>query len=218
MIELKNLGEQNSIFNQYIMEIRNIDIQKDSMRFRRNIERMGEIFAYEISKTLHYQSELITTPLGQCEIGLMDKQPVIATVLRAGLPLHQGFLNYFDKADNAFISAYRMHIPPNDFEVKVEYISSPDLTDRTLILCDPMVASGQSMVLSYEALMEAYGQPKHVHIVSLIASTEGMNYVRKNVKSNVTLWTGAVDSEMTAQAYIVPGLGDAGDLAFGKKE
>ena len=218
MVELKNLGEQNSIFNQYIMEIRNIDIQKDSMRFRRNIERMGEIFAYEISKTLNYKNNLITTPLGQCEIELMDKQPVIATVLRAGLPLHQGFLNYFDKADNAFISAYRMHIPPNDFEVKVEYISSPDLTGRTLILCDPMVASGQSMVLSYEALIEAYGKPAHVHIVSLIASAEGMEYVRKNVKSNVTLWTGAVDAEMTAQAYIVPGLGDAGDLAYGKKE
>jgi len=218
MIELKNLGEQNSIFNQYIMEIRNIDIQKDSMRFRRNIERMGEIFAYEISKTLNYKNNLITTPLGQCEIELMDKQPVIATVLRAGLPLHQGFLNYFDKADNAFISAYRMHIPPNDFEVKVEYISSPDLKGRTLILCDPMVASGQSMVLSYEALIEAYGKPAHVHIVSLIASAEGMEYVRKNVKSNVTLWTGAVDAEMTAQAYIVPGLGDAGDLAYGKKE
>jgi uracil phosphoribosyltransferase len=218
MVELKNLGDQNSLFNQYIMEIRNVDIQKDSMRFRRNIERMGEIFAYEISKTLSYSSELITTPLGQCDIDIIDKQPVIATVLRAGLPLHQGFLNYFDRADNAFISAYRMHVPPNDFEVKVEYISSPDLTDRTLILCDPMVASGQSMVLSYEALLEAYGNPKHVHIVSLIGSAEGMKYVKNNVKSNVTLWTGAVDAEMTAHAYIVPGLGDAGDLAFGKKE
>ena len=218
MVELKNLGEQNSLFNQYIMEIRNVDIQKDSMRFRRNIERMGEIFAYEISKTLSYSPELITTPLGQCNIDLIEKQPVIATVLRAGLPLHQGFLNYFDGADNAFISAYRMHVPPNDFEVKVEYISSPDLTDRTLILCDPMVASGQSMVLSYEALLEAYGNPKHVHIVSLIGSAEGMKYVKNKVKSNVTLWTGAVDAEMTAHAYIVPGLGDAGDLAFGKKE
>tara|TARA_R110002050_G_scaffold200591_1_gene335515 strand:- start:58160 stop:58816 length:657 start_codon:yes stop_codon:yes gene_type:complete len=218
MIEVRNLGKQNSIFNQYIMEIRNVDIQKDSMRFRRNIERMGEIFAYEISKTLNYESTLITTPLGQCNIDLMDKQPVIATVLRAGLPLHQGFLNYFDKADNAFISAYRMHLPPNDFEVKVEYVSSPDLTNRTLILCDPMVASGQSMVLSYEALLEAYGNPKHVHIVSLIGSSEGMKYVKNHVKSNVTLWTGAIDAEMTAHAYIVPGLGDAGDLAFGKKE
>ena len=213
-----NLGEQNSIFNQYISEIRNVDVQNDSLRFRRNIERLGEIFAYEISKTMNFKSNLITTPLGQCDINLIDSEPVIATVLRAGLPLHQGMLNYFDKADNAFVSAYRMHIPPDDFEVKVEYISSPNLTDRVLILCDPMVASGQSMVLSYDALLEAYGHPKHIHIVSIIASAEGMAYVQDNVKSNVTIWTGAIDAEMTAQAYIVPGLGDAGDLAFGKKE
>lgn len=218
MVEVINLGEQNSIFNQYIMEIRNVEIQKDSMRFRRNIERMGEIFAYEISKWLDYSPELITTPLGQCDINLMEKQPVIATVLRAGLPLHYGLLNYFDRADNAFVSAYRMHIAPDDFEVKVEYISSPDLQERTLILCDPMLASGQSMLLSYEALLEAYGNPKHVHIVSVISSSEGIQHVKKHVKSNVTIWTGAIDSEMTAQSYIVPGLGDAGDLAFGKKE
>lgn len=218
MVEVINIGDQNSLFNQFISEIRNVDVQNDSMRFRRNIERMGEIFAYEISKTMNFESNLITTPLGQCDISLLDSEPVIATVLRAGLPLHQGLLNYFDKADNAFVSAYRMHIPPDDFEVKVEYISSPDLTGRTLILCDPMVASGQSMVLSYDALIEAYGKPKHIHIVSIIASAEGMHYVRNNVKDNVTIWTGAIDSEMTAQAYIVPGLGDAGDLAYGKKE
>ncbi len=218
MIEIINLGEQNSIFNQFVMEIRNVDIQNDSMRFRRNIERIGEIFAYEISKRLSYKSELITTPLGQIDINLMQKQPVIATVLRAGLPLHSGFLNVFDKADNAFVSAYRLHNPPNDFEVKVEYLSSPDLTGKTLILCDPMLATGQSMVLSYEALIEAYGYPSHVHIVSIISSAEGIAYVKEHVKSNVTIWTGAVDSEMTAQAYIIPGLGDAGDLAFGVKE
>ena len=218
MIEVINLGEQDSIFNQFISEIRSVDVQNDSMRFRRNIERMGEIFAYEVSKRLNFKSNLITTPLGQCDINLMDNQPVIATVLRAGLPLHQGFLNYFDKAGNAFVSAYRMHIPPNDFEVKVEYISCPDLTGRTLILCDPMLASGQSMVLSYKALLETYGEPDHVHIVSIISSSEGTQYVKDNVKSNVTMWTGAIDTEMTAQAYIVPGLGDAGDLAFGKKE
>lgn len=218
MIEVINLGDQNSIFNQFISEIRDVEIQNDSMRFRKNIERMGEIFAYEVSKKLSFKSKVITTPLGQCDINLLDNQPVLATVLRAGLPLHQGFLNYFDKAGNAFVSAYRMHIPPNDFEVKVEYISCPDLTGRTLILCDPMLASGQSMVLSYKALLETYGEPDHVHIVSIIASAEGMEYVKHNVKSNVTLWTGAIDSEMTAQAYIIPGLGDAGDLAFGKKE
>jgi len=217
MIEVINLGEQNSIFNQFVMEIRNVEIQNDSMRFRRNIERMGEVFAYEVSKKLKYKSSLITTPLGQIDIELVEDQPVIATVLRAGLPLHSGFLNYFDKAGNAFVSAYRMHIPPNDFEVKVEYISSPDLKGKTLILCDPMLASGQSMVLSYKALLEAYGEPDHVHIVSIISSAEGTEYVITQVKSNVTIWTGAIDSEMTAQAYIVPGLGDAGDLAFGEK-
>ena len=218
MIEVINLGTQNSIFNQFIMEIRNVDIQNDSMRFRRNIERMGEVFAYEVSKKLDYESSLITTPLGQVEINLIKNQPVVATVLRAGLPLHSGFLNYFDKAGNAFVSAYRMHIAPDDFEVKVEYISSPDLTGKTLILCDPMIASGQSMILSYNALLEAYGEPDAVHIVSIISSAEGVEYVKDNVKSNVTIWTGAIDSEMTAHAYIVPGLGDAGDLSFGKKE
>lgn len=218
MIEVVNLGKQNSIFNQFVMEIRNVNVQNDSMRFRRNIERMGEIFAYEISKKLSFKEELITTPLGQCDINLIQKQPVIATVLRAGLPLHSGFLNMFDKADNAFVSAYRLHMPPDDFEVKVEYMSSPDLTGKTLILCDPMMATGQSMVLSYEALIEGYGKPSHVHVVSIISSVEGVEYVKKHVKSNVTIWTGAIDSELTAQAYIVPGLGDAGDLAFGVKE
>lgn len=218
MVEVINLGEQNSVFNQFVMEIRNIETQKDSMRFRRNIERMGEVFAYEISKRLNYSTNTITTPLGECDIDLVSKQPVLATVLRAGLPLHQGLLNYFDKADNAFVSAYREHLPPNDFEVKVEYLSGPDLKGRTLILCDPMLASGQSMLLSYEALLESYGNPDHVHIVSIISSAEGMEYVKKHVKSNVTIWTGAIDEEMTAQAYIIPGLGDAGDLSYGKKE
>lgn len=216
--EVINLGEQNSIFNQFIMEIRNEEIQKDSMRFRKNIERLGEIFAYEISKKMEYTDQLVTTPLGQCHINLITHQPIIATVLRAGLPLHQGFLNYFDRADNAFVSAYRLHIPPNDFEVKVEYISSPDLTNRTLILCDPMLATGQSMVLSYEALEDLYGKPKHVHVVSVISSVEGIEYVQKKIGAKATIWTGAIDMEMTAQAYIIPGLGDAGDLAFGVKE
>ena len=216
--EVINLGEQNSIFNQFIMEIRNEEIQKDSMRFRKNIERLGQIFAYEISKKMEYADQLVTTPLGQCHINLITHQPIIATVLRAGLPLHQGFLNYFDRADNAFVSAYRLHIPPNDFEVKVEYISSPDLTNRTLILCDPMLATGQSMVLSYEALEDLYGKPKHVHVVSVISSVEGIEYVQKKMGAKATIWTGAIDMEMTAQAYIIPGLGDAGDLAFGVKE
>ncbi|MGB0805652.1 MAG: uracil phosphoribosyltransferase [Salibacteraceae bacterium] len=218
MADLKVLGEGNSIFNQFIMEIRNVKIQNDSMRFRRNIERMGEIFAYEISKKLNYSNSLVQTPLGECEIGLVDKQPVIATLLRAGLPLHQGILNYFDAAENAFISAYRKHVTADEFEVHVDYMSGPSLKGKTLILCDPMLASGRSMVLGYDALIEEYGTPDHTHIVSVISSTEGIDYVKKNIKGKITLWTGAMDSEMTAQSYIVPGLGDAGDLAYGVKE
>ena len=218
MKNLINLGEQNSIFNQFIKEIRDEKIQKDSMRFRRNIERMGEIFAYEISKKLSYIPEVVKTPLGECDLETIEKQPVIATVLRAGLPLHQGVLSYFDHAENAFVSAYRKHITADDFEVEVEYMSGPNLKGKTLILCDPMLASGQSMVLSYMALVEEYGQPEYTHVVSIISSSEGMQYVAKKLPSNVTFWTGAIDSEMTAQSYIVPGLGDAGDLAYGIKE
>lgn len=217
-VPVHNLGLNNSIFNEYIHEIRSVKIQKDSMRFRRNLERIGEIFAYEISKTLPYQDKTITTPLGDCEMQLFAEQPVIATVLRAGLPMHQGFLNYFDRADNAFISAYRKHSNANDFEVVVEYMAGPSVDGRTVILCDPMLASGQSMVLAYEALKEELGMPAHVHIVGIISSAEGIDFVRNNVGKNVTIWTGAIDEEMTAQSYIVPGLGDAGDLAFGNKE
>lgn len=218
MADLKILGEENSIFNQFIMEIRDAKIQRDSMRFRRNIERMGEIFAYEISKKLSYSNATINTPLGQCEIGLIEKQPVIATLLRAGLPLHQGFLNYFDGAENAFVSAYRKHITADEFEVHVDYMSGPSLKGKTLILCDPMLASGRSMILTYDALVEEYGTPEHTHIVSVISSTEGVELLKNSIKGKMTLWTGAMDSEMTAQSYIVPGLGDAGDLAFGVKE
>ena len=218
MAQVFNLGEHNSVFNQFIMEIRNIEVQKDAMRFRRNIERIGEIFAYEISKSLSFSNVNFNTPLGECHLNLIRKQPVIATVLRAGLPLHQGILNYFDHAESAFVSAYRNHTTTEEFEVEVEYISSPNLVGKTLILCDPMLASGQSMVLSYNALIEQYGNPEYVHIVSVISSAEGLQYVQENIKSNVTIWTGAIDSELTAQSYIIPGLGDAGDLAFGKKE
>ena len=218
MAQVFNLGEHNSVFNQFIMEIRNIEVQKDAMRFRRNIERIGEIFAYEISKSLSFSNVNFNTPLGECHLNLIRKQPVIATVLRAGLPLHQGILNYFDHAESAFVSAYRNHTTTEEFEVEVEYISSTNLVGKTLILCDPMLASGQSMVLSYNALIEQYGNPEYVHIVSVISSAEGLQYVQENIKSNVTIWTGAIDSELTAQSYIIPGLGDAGDLAFGKKE
>lgn len=210
------LGTNNSVFNQFIGEIRDVNVQGDSMRFRRNLERMGEIFAYEISKTMTYVDQEITTPLGIATIPILKEQPVVATILRAGLPLHQGILNYFDKAQNAFVSAYRKHHKDGTFDIQVEYLSSPDLTDKVLILCDPMLATGASMALTYKALMKR-GRPRHTHIVSVIASTEGVNYAKKNLPENVSVWCGAVDEELTAQSYIVPGLGDAGDLAYGKK-
>lgn len=214
---LVNVGKNNSIFNQFISEIRNVKVQNDRMRFRRNMERIGEIFAYEISKNLEYENKDIITPLGSCEIPLMKDQPVIATILRAGLPLHTGFLNYFDQADNAFISAYRKHSKDGSFEIKLEYISTPDLTGKTLILVDPMLATGSSMVLTYKSML-AYGKPKAVHIVSAIACTDGVNYLKRNMpRGKYTLWVGAVDDELTAQSYIVPGLGDAGDLSYGSK-
>jgi uracil phosphoribosyltransferase len=212
-----NLSLQNSILSQFIAEIRDVDIQKDSMRFRRNLERIGEVFAYEISKTLVYRHVETTTPLGIADTRQLSDQPVIATILRAGLPLHLGLLNYFDKAENAFISAYRRHHKNNKFEIALESIACPDLNGKTLILCDPMLASGSSIIHTYRALL-LKGQPKHIHIVTAIGSSEGINHVRGNMPStNFTIWCGAIDEELTAQAYIVPGLGDAGDLAFGEK-
>ena len=216
-MEIINLGKKNSIFNHFIREIRDVNIQKDAMRFRRNIERIGEIFAYEISKKMTYENNDITTPLGISSESLMIEKPVLATILRAGLPLHQGLLNYFDSSENCFISAFRKHNRGGDFEIKIEYMSSPDLEGRTVILCDPMLASGSSMVLAMEALLSK-GKPKHIHVVVTIASSEGIQYFKENLPfRNCTLWLGAEDKEMTAQSYIVPGLGDAGDLAFGEK-
>lgn len=216
-MKINNLGAENSIFNQFIAEIRNIDVQGDSMRFRRNCERLGEIFAYEISKTLDYQSQEITTPLGVADMKLPTEQPVLATILRAGLPLHQGLLNYYDGAGNAFVSAYRKHHKDGSFVIEAEYMASPDLTDKTVILSDPMLASGASMVEIYKLLLEK-GKPKKLHIVTLIASVEGLEFVKKRLPEDTTIWVGAIDDELTAQSYIVPGLGDAGDLAFGAKE
>lgn len=211
------LSEQNSIFNQFVAELRDVTIQKDSMRFRRNLERMGEIMSYEISKTLAYETRETTTPLGIAETSHLIDQPVIATILRAGLPMHIGVLNYFDKAQNAFISAYRRHHKDNTFDIHVEYVSSPNLDDKVLILCDPMIATGGSIVLAYKAIL-AKGTPKHVHIISAISSREGVDFVKANLATkNVTIWCGAIDEELTAHSYIVPGLGDAGDLAFGEK-
>jgi uracil phosphoribosyltransferase len=216
-MEIINLGKQNSIFNHFIREIRDLNIQKDSMRFRRNIERIGEIFAYEISKKMEYENKDITTPLGISTESLMIEKPVLATILRAGLPLHQGLLNYFDRSDNCFISAFRKHKKGGDFEIKIEYMSSPNLDGKTVILCDPMLASGSSMVLAMKALLSK-GKPKHIHVVAIIASAEGVQYLKENTPfRNCTLWLGAQDAEMTSQSYIVPGLGDAGDLAYGQK-
>jgi uracil phosphoribosyltransferase len=214
---VRNIGETNSVFNQFIAEIRNSELQNDRMRFRRNLERIGEIFAYEISKTLEFEEVEVTTPLGVASMQLVVNQPVLATILRAGLPLHQGLLNYFDRADNAFITAYRKYNKNEAFEIRVEYISSPSIEDKILILSDPMLATGASIVKTLKGLL-AMGKPKHIHIVSALASVEGVDYVKRNVAArNVTIWVGGLDDELTAQAYIVPGLGDAGDLAFGKK-
>ena len=214
-----NLSDGNSVLNQFIAEIRDKDVQKNHMRFRRNLERIGEIFAYEISKTLHYSSRTVETPLGEAEIMLPDDEIVLATILRAGIPFHQGFLNYFDRASCSFISAYRRYSKDGTFNVRVEYISSGDITDKTLLLVDPMLATGTSLVLAYNALLEKKGFPAHVHIAAGVASEEGLEYVKKHLPAaNTTIWCGAVDQELTVHSYIVPGLGDAGDLAYGAKQ
>jgi uracil phosphoribosyltransferase len=216
-IKVNNLSQQNSLFNLFMAEIRDKQVQADSMRFRRNLERVGEIMAYEISKTMDYQPRTVTTPLGDSECGTLVSQPVLATILRAGLPLHQGFLNYFDRAENAFVSAYRIHHDDDDaFDVEVEYLASPDLTGKTVILCDPMLATGTSMLLAYKALLER-GLPARVHVATVIASEQGVDFIQRHMPATTTLWTGAVDRELTSRAYIVPGLGDAGDLAYGDK-
>jgi uracil phosphoribosyltransferase len=211
-----NLSRFNSIINQFVRELRDVEIQKDRMRFRRNLERIGEIIAYEISKTIDYQLTEVTTPLGMAEVSVPAEQPITGTILRAGLPLHQGVLNYFDHADNAFISAYRKHHKDGTFDIKLEYISTPPLTNRVLILSDPMLATGSSIVMTYKALIQ-FGIPRHTHIVCALACTEGIAHIKSHLPADVTIWAAAIDDELTAQAYIVPGLGDAGDLAFGIK-
>jgi uracil phosphoribosyltransferase len=211
-----NLSLNHSIVNQFVSELRDIQIQRDRMRFRKNLERLGEIFAYEISKTLKYEEVEVITPLGIASVPVLQSHPIVGTILRAGLPLHYGILNYFDQADNAFISAYRRHHKDGTFDIKLEYVGSPSLNDRELILCDPMLATGSSIVKTYKALLEK-GVPRHTHIVSALASTMGIEYVKRNMPPNVTIWAAAIDEELTAQSYIVPGLGDAGDLAFGSK-
>lgn len=216
MITVHNLGKSNSLINQFVSELRNVEVQHDRMRFRRNLERIGEIIAYEISKLLPYHEVEIVTPLGSAVMQVPTEQPVLGTILRAGLPLHQGFLNYYDHADNSFISAYRKHHKDGSFEIALEYVSSASLENRTLILCDPMLATGSSIVMTYKAMLEK-GIPRHTHLVCAIASSQGIEHVKSHLSENVTVWAAAIDDELTAQSYIVPGLGDAGDLAYGEK-
>lgn len=217
-IEVINLSEGTSLVNPLLAEIRDTGVQGDPLRFRRNIERLGEISAYEISRVLEYEDRIVTTPLGNLRCPVLAEQPVLATILRAGLPLHQGLLNYFDRADNAFISAYRKHDGDEDhFEVEIEYLASPTLDGRTVILCDPMLATGSSMVLAWKALL-ARGEPARLHVVSVIASRRGVDVLREHLPDGTTLWVAAIDPELNSRAYIVPGLGDAGDLAYGPKD
>lgn len=212
------LSKQNTVLNKFIGQIRDKSVQQDSMRFRRNLERIGEITAYEISKNFTYTPRTVETPLGEATVEMFDDQLVVATILRAGLPFHQGFLNYFDDAENAFVSAYRKSTKDGKFTVKVEYISCGDLEGKTLLLVDPMLATGSSLVLAYNALCERGGTPKSTHIGTVIASEQGIDYVQKNMpRDTTTIWAAAVDEELTSRCYIVPGIGDAGDLAYGKK-
>ena len=213
-----NLGDSNTILNTFVSQIRDREIQKDSMRFRRNLERLGEIFAYEISKTLEYSEKPVTTPLGIANISTFDDKIVVATILRAGLPLHRGIINYFDDVQNAFVAAYRKYDKGEGFHINIEYASTPDLEGKTLIIADTMLATGSSLEIAYNKLCEN-GQPKHTHIVCPIASAYAVEYLQKNIDGEkATLWVAAIDEELTSRSYIVPGLGDAGDLAYGIKK
>ncbi|MBV9962324.1 MAG: uracil phosphoribosyltransferase [Parafilimonas sp.] len=211
-----NLSSKHSLITNWISELRSTEIQTDRLRFRRNLERVGEALAYEISKTLPWQQKEIQTPLGIHASKVLAEQPVIATILRAGLPMQQGLLNFFDRADSAFISAYRKHRRDGGFEINLEYISAPSLEDRILIICDPMLATGASLAAALQALKDS-GTPSQIHIVSAIAASVGIEYVIREFGEKLYIWCGDIDDELTAKGYIVPGLGDAGDLAFGPK-
>lgn len=216
-MEIHNFTSSNSLLSQYMMELRDVNVHSDRLRFRRNLERIGEIMAYEISKTLSYMPSEIQTPLAPCVCQKLSEKVVLATIFRAGLPFHQGFLSYFDHAENAFVSAYRKYKEKENFDVFIEYIASPDLTGKTLILCDPMLATGTSMELSYRALLTK-GTPAHIHVASVIASEAAIEYVKKTFpEGRTTVWCAAIDPKINDHSYIVPGLGDAGDLAYGEK-
>ncbi len=217
-MEVRNFAEERSLINQYMTELRDINVQTDMLRFRRNLERIGEIMAYEISKTLDYKTIDTTTPLANAKSEIISTPLVLATIFRAGVPFHQGFLNYFDHAENAFVSAYRKYKEKENFDVCIEYLASPRLDGKTLILADPMLATGASMELSYRALLTK-GEPAHIHVASVIASRQAVDYIKANFpEEKTTVWIGAVDPEINSHSYIVPGLGDAGDLAYGIKE
>lgn len=213
---ITNLSDSNSVLSNWISEIRNIHIQTDRLRFRRNMERIGEVAAYEISKHLIYKEVDIETPMGEAKCAITADTPVLATILRAGLPLHQGILNYFDHADNAFIAGYRKHHRDGSFEIAQYYITSPEIDSRPLIIADPMLATGASLVTALRSLLED-ATPSQIHIVSAIACTEGIEYIKRK-HPEAYIWVGAIDDELTAKGYIVPGLGDAGDLSFGIKK
>ena len=213
-----NLGEKNSILNQFIAQMRDKDVQKDSMRFRRNLERLGEIFAYEISQTFNASAKDVVTPLGIASVPVYDDKLVVATILRAGLPLHQGILNYFDDAQNAFVAAYRKYDKGEGFHIEIEYASTPDLSGKILILADTMLATGASLEVALKKLWDE-GEPEHTHLVCPVASAYAVEYLQKNLPADkVTLWVATIDEELTSHSYIVPGLGDAGDLAYGVKK
>ena len=215
---VKILNKENTILNKFLAQMRDKRVQVDSMRFRRNMERVAEIMAYEISKKLNYKTEMVETPLGVAAVESISDKVVIATILRAGLPFHQGFLNYFDDADNGFVSAYRKSRPDGSFIVDVEYVSTSSLASKTLILVDPMLATGTSLMLVYDALIRRAGEPEHTHFAAAFASEQGVDYVLKHTNpAKCTLWCAAVDEELTSKSYIVPGIGDAGDLAYGEK-
>lgn len=217
-MEIINLGATNSILNQFVAELRDVTIQTDSLRFRRNIERIGEILSYEISKQISYENKNVQTPLGRASLMIPCSQVVISTILRAGLPFHQGFLNYFDHAENAFVSAYRKYKDRLNFDIHIEYIASPRLNGKTLIITDPMLATGSSMELAFQALLTK-GEPEHIHVASIIASKQAIHYIKEKMPAEkTTVWVAAIDDQLDEHSYIVPGLGDAGDLAFGIKE
>ena len=217
-MKIVNFAEKNSELNRFVAEIRDIHIQQDRLRFRKNLERTGEVMSYEISKDFRYSEKLVTTPLGTARVNTADDKIVIGTILRAGIPYHQGFLNYFDRAENAFVSAYRKYKDKLNFEIFIEYIASPRIDGKILILTDPMLATGGSMELSYRALLTK-GEPEHIHIASVIASQKAIEYITTHFpEEKTTVWVGAIDPDLNEHSYIVPGLGDAGDLAYGEKE